>query len=247
MNKILLVDDEKWVRAALRWTIEKTGLPFIVEHECANGLEALDWLKTNAVDLVLSDIRMPIMDGMTFVKELRQRDRQDVILITVHDDFHFVQQAIREGVCDYLLKPVELSAMKDCLDNWLRRQNDLEAVTQEVAISVCDLSPVEQVLKYIEHTSLGDINLTEAAKCVHMNPSYLSQLFKQEMNMNFVDYVTNLKMREAKKLLVCTTLRISEIADRMGYSDLAYFSNIFKKVLGCNPSEYRKLHSKSRV
>ncbi|SDF82554.1 response regulator transcription factor [Sporolituus thermophilus] len=239
MNRVLIVDDERWVRAALRWTVDKTGLPFTVVHECADGLEALDWLKTNQVELILSDIRMPVMDGLAFVRELRQRQsRQDVILITVHDDFQFVQNAIRQGVCDYLLKPVELPAMKECLENWLQRRR------REAAVAACPdeqaLSPIQQVLRYLAETPLGNINLTDAARRIHMNPSYLSQLFKQEMQVCFVDYVTDLRMKEAKRLLATTTLRISEIADRLGYADLAYFSNIFKKHTGYSPSEYRK-------
>ena len=59
MKRLLLVDDEKWVRAALKWTVENSKLPFMVSGECANGLEALDWLKSNRVDLVLIDITMP--------------------------------------------------------------------------------------------------------------------------------------------------------------------------------------------
>jgi YesN/AraC family two-component response regulator len=102
------------------------------------------------------------------------------------------------------------------------------------------LSPVDQVIQYIEKTPPGEVTLGDAAKRVHMNASYLSQLFKHQMNINFVDYVTELRIKEAKKLLCNTSLRVSEIADRMGYSDVAYFCTIFKRMTGCTPSEYRK-------
>jgi YesN/AraC family two-component response regulator len=240
MYSVVLVDDEKWVRTALKWTIQKTGLPLAVTHECSNGLEALDWLRGNTTDLVMTDIRMPVMDGMTLVREIRKRcaDAQDIIIISVHDDFAFVQQALREGVRDYLLKPVEANDLSDCLQKWMkRRQKETRAVEPEP--EPAGLSPVKKVIRYIETTSPGQITLAEAAKRVHMNACYLSQLFKQEMDMNFMDYVTDLRIREAKRLLTNTSLRVSEIADRLGYADIAYFSNLFKKHTGSTPSEYR--------
>ncbi|HWR41860.1 response regulator transcription factor [Sporomusa sp.] len=242
MNNILIVDDEKWVRSALKWTVEQTGLPVKVAGECSNGLEALDWLKTNQVDLVLADITMPVMTGLTFLENLRQAgNEQDVIFITVNEDFCCVQQALRAGAIDYLLKPVEEEQLTACLTKWLTRRNKA-AKEQEAGepLRVTPLSPVEQVLKYIESLPPGQITLAEAAKHVYMNPSYLSQLFKQQQGINFIDYVTQIRLKEAKRLLSSTTLRISEIAERLGYSDLAYFTNIFKKSCQVTPSEYRK-------
>ncbi|WP_257984252.1 response regulator transcription factor [Neobacillus cucumis] len=240
-KSILLVDDERWVRTALKWTINNLNLPLYVMHECGNGLEALDWMKQNEVDLIMSDIRMPIMDGMSFVKELsRLKKRPDVIVISVHDEFQFVQQAIRTGVTDYLLKPVEETELKVCLEKWLGQQAKEVVKVNKVVDNNIPASTIERVLQYLEKTPLDQITLKDAAESVHMNPSYLSQLFKQQTNTKFVDYLTELRIEESKRLLLHTTLRMSEIADRVGYSDLAYFSNNFKKITGRSPSEFRK-------
>ncbi|MEH7308860.1 response regulator transcription factor [Neobacillus drentensis] len=242
-KNILLVDDERWVRAALKWTLNRLNLPLHVVHESENGLEALDWIKQNDVDLVLTDIRMPIMDGLSFVKELSQlKKEQDVIVISVHDEFQFVQQALRTGVTDYLLKPVEENELKVCLEKWLdneskeKSKGNIPCMGDETLPS----STIEKVLQYIEKTPLDQITLKDAAENVHMNPSYLSQLFKQQLNKKFVDYITDLRIEESKRLLLLTTLRMSEIAERVGYSDLAYFSNNFKRIMGCSPSAFRK-------
>ncbi|WP_419954286.1 response regulator transcription factor [Neobacillus niacini] len=246
MKKVLLVDDERWVRAALKWTINKLNLPLEVVQECQNGLEALDWIKMNDVDLILTDIRMPIMDGLALVKELSILNRKyDIIVISVHDEFQFVQQAIRSGVTDYLLKPVEESELKVCLEKWLNeKSNESNKIHHTLpANDNVPLSTIERVLDYINKTPLDQITLKEAAESVHINPSYLSQLFKQQLNKKFVDYVTELRIEEGKRLLHNTTLRMSEIAERVGYSDLAYFSNNFKKIVGVSPSEYRNIHA----
>lgn len=247
MNNILIVDDEKWVRSALKWTVEQTGLPVKVIGECSNGLEAFDWLKDHQADLVLADITMPVMTGLTFLEQLRQAgNEQDVIFITVNEDFGCIQQALRSGAFDYLLKPVETEQLTACLNKWLNHQQKAlkPPKTDEPGIPSTQLSPVEQVLKYIDSLPPGQVTLAEAAKHVHMNPSYLSQLFKQQIGTNFIDYVTKIRLTEAKRLLTATTLRISEIAERLGYADLAYFTNIFKKTCKVTPSEYRKTHAR---
>ncbi|MDF2959360.1 MAG: two component transcriptional regulator, AraC family [Paenibacillus sp.] len=245
MYQVLLVDDERWVRTSLKRVLEKTGLPFSVVKEASNGLEALDWLKENRVDLIMTDVRMPVMGGLNFVQEVRQQNRsQPIILVSGYDDFQYVQQAIRLGVADYLLKPVEVEDMSRCLDKWLD-QKQLQPDGQpdppkETGEDRLQKSPVEQVKEYVRAQLAGEITLTEAAARVHLNPSYLSQLFKQQLNRNFVDYIVEVRMEEAKRLLCSTSLRISEVADRVGYADVAYFSNTFKKWNGCTPSEFRR-------
>ncbi|MFC6453311.1 response regulator transcription factor [Paenibacillus vulneris] len=242
--RVLLIDDERWVRISLKKVIEKTGLPFHVVHEASDGLEALDWLKSGEADLILTDVKMPVMEGLRFVQELRLNDRtQSIIVISGYDDFQYVQQALRSGVFDYLLKPVELEEMRACLTKWMNqyRPPSDEAARRPAPLSKpLEQSPIGQVQDYIRAHLSGDITLTKAAALVHLNPSYLSQLFKQQLNRNFIDYVAEMRMEEAKRLLSATSLRISEIADRVGYSDVAYFSNTFKKWNGCTPSEYRR-------
>jgi YesN/AraC family two-component response regulator len=243
MHSVLIVEDERWVRTAIKRTIERTGLPFQVQGECGNGLEALDWLDASTVDLVLADIRMPVMDGLAFARQLRERKQQaSVVMITGHDDFAYAQQALRAGVFDYLLKPVETEEMKACLSKWMQQREaaDLREETGGAVEEEAEPSPVEAVKAYVKANLTGDITLTEAAAKVFLNPSYLSQLFKQQTNMNFTDYVLEERIAEAKRLLCTTSLRISDIAGRLGYADLAYFSAVFKKTAGVTPSEYRK-------
>lgn len=246
MNSILIVDDEKWVRKVLQHTVAKTGLPFEVVHECSNGLEALDYLSEHRVDLVVSDVRMAVMDGLSLISQLAHHNPpQEVIMISGYDDFSYIQQALRSGVFDYLLKPVETEEMKACLDKWVHRRKQGETSAMEKhAAEQKEKSPVEHVKDYVKDNLSNEITLTEAAAKVFLNPSYLSQLFKQQTNMNFVDYVLEERMGEAKRLLATTSLRIAEIAGRLGYCDVAYFSAVFKKTTGFTPSEYRKSQGK---
>jgi YesN/AraC family two-component response regulator len=248
MYTVLLVDDERWVRVALRRVIERTGLPFEVVHECTNGLDALDWLKSHKADLVLADIKMPVMDGLALVEQLRQMGgNQDVIIVSGHDDFRYAQTAIRSGVTDYMLKPVEEEDMKKSLDKWIQKQAAAKDKSADQTMQPADemsQSAIQRVIRIIQEAKPGQITLKDAAAKVHLNPSYLSQLFKQQTGKTFSDYVNEVRLEEAKKLLVHTALRVSEVSERLGYTDLTYFSGSFKKLTGHTPSEYRKKFTK---
>ncbi|MBP1963252.1 response regulator transcription factor [Paenibacillus aceris] len=242
MYTIMLVEDERWVRTAFKRTVERTGLPFTVIHESSNGLDALDWLKDNQVDLIMADIRMPVMDGLTFIDQLHEGgQRQSVIIVSGHDDFSYVQRCLRAGVFDYLLKPVEVEEMKNCLMKWMKEKDSSlepnEGLKPEDKIG---MSAIEKVIELIKVSQPKNISLTEAAAAVKLNPSYLSQLFKQRMNQTFLDFSLRLRMDEAEWLLVHTSLRVWEIAQRLGYTDLSYFGNTFKKIKGKTPLEFRK-------
>lgn len=242
MYTILLVEDERWVRTALKKTVERTGLPFAVTHESSNGLEALDWLKNNQVDLIMADIRMPVMDGLTFINQFHEGgQRQSVITVSGHDDFSYVQRCLRAGVFDYLLKPVEVEEMKNCLNKWIIKQtSSLESIGEPNLKIQAEMSSIEKVIELIKVNLPNNISLTEAAAAVQLNPSYLSQLFKQRMNQTFLDYMLRLRMDEAERLLVHTSLKVWEISQRLGYTDLSYFGNTFKRIKGKTPKEFRK-------
>lgn len=241
MYKVILVDDERWVRVVLRKAVEQTKLPFEIVQECANGLEAIDALQKHRADLVISDVKMPIMDGIALAEQMTQMSA-NLILVSGYDDFQLAQKAIRFGVKDYLLKPVEMEAMADCLGRWMqdRVTKTARRLADSPLIETDEMSAIEQVQQFIGSNLSRDISLTDAAALVHLNPSYLSQLFKQQTGGKFVDYVIEMRMEEAKKLLIKTSLRVSEIAERLGYGDISYFSSTFKKLIGCSPLEYRK-------
>jgi len=99
---------------------------------------------------------------------------------------------------------------------------------------------VENAKKIIEHNFAGDISLEQVARHVHLSSAYLSELFKKETGMSFIDYKTILRIEYAKKLLSTPSMNISEISGKVGYSDPKYFSKLFKKITGKTIYEYRK-------
>lgn len=242
MVDVMLVEDEKWVRVALRKVIEKSALPIRVAHEAADGISALDWLREHTVDLVFTDIRMPLMDGITLLKEIRRYGYKcDVVIVSGHDDFTYARDAIRHGAIDYLLKPVEVEHIESCIAHWQELRRGVGDYKEEAKpCTPQEQSAVEQVIHHIQANQVYHMTSCEAAELVHLNPSYFSKLFRNSMGMTFTDYMTNLRLEEAKRLLEVTSMRVSEIAERLGFTDIAYFSNTFKKNCGLTPSEYRR-------
>lgn len=116
--KILLVDDSGTMRTIQRRCLNKLGIEDIVDAE--DGRQALEFFERQKFDIVLSDWNMPVMDGLTLLKEIRQRDRQiPVIMITTEAERARVVTAIQAGVSDYLVKPFTPDGLRDKLAKWV--------------------------------------------------------------------------------------------------------------------------------
>ena len=117
--------------------------------------------------------------------------------------------------------------------------DSLGLIMKEYRDMVSTTSPVQRAISFI-HEHLGQsLSLQQVAKHVHMNPNYFSEMFKKETGQNYIEFVTQAKLRKAMHLLRETPAKISEIANEIGYEDIKYFNRLFKKWTGQTPSEYR--------
>ena len=96
------------------------------------------------------------------------------------------------------------------------------------------------ITRYLQEHLAEDICLSVLAEEFHLSSQYISQLFKSEIGVNFLAYLTNIRMEKAKKLLLSTSLSISEVSERSGYGDYRVFTKVFKKSEGITPSQYRR-------
>lgn len=101
---------------------------------------------------------------------------------------------------------------------------------------------IMQVKRYIREHFLEAISLADVAREVHLSPFHLSRLFKEKEGVNFVEYLTRLRLDEAKRLLVQTNDTIAAVAQRVGYAEANYFSRLFRRYFGVSPNEYRQRH-----
>lgn len=99
---------------------------------------------------------------------------------------------------------------------------------------------IHNIIRYLQAHLDEDISLSVLAEEFHLSGQYISQLFKNEIGVNFLAYLTNLRMEKAKKLLLSTSLSIGEVAEQLGYGDYRVFTKVFKKWEGITPSQYRR-------
>jgi len=117
MQTLLIVEDEKLIRQGIRVMVERSGVPVERIIECSNGEKALEVLKTEKVDVVFTDIRMPKMDGIALVKAMRGLPQMPfTVAISGYDDFSYAVEMLRGGVFEYLLKPVDREKVKEVLE-----------------------------------------------------------------------------------------------------------------------------------
>lgn len=248
---ILIVDDEPHTRQGLQnlLTTWAVGRYDIVIAEDAD--EALLLLGQNYVQLLITDIRMPEINGLQLVNTLKRLHRQPaVIILSGYSEFNYAQEAIRLGVANYLLKPVKRQKLIEAVELALQLHekselaNRMKKVVDLTLLQTDDHQvplPVQVAKEYVrDHLRRSSLSLREVADYIHLNSSYFSVLFKEKTGMTFSEYVTRSRLQQAKNLLMTTQLPIADIAEEVGYQTVKYFMTLFKEHEGLTPSQYRK-------
>ncbi|MFK4998821.1 response regulator [Bacillus sp. N9] len=225
--------------------IERSPVHFKVVGEADNGEKALALVEKLKPDLLVTDIRMPIMNGLELIQEIQKYDkRTEVIVVSGFGEFEYAQRALRLGAIDYLLKPIKIDLVQEALqrvnDILERRVNEEEGIN--VGISSLQLSPkINQAVKFIEEKYNDEnLSLQKVTTYVELSSAYFSRTFKEETGLSFIQYVTKVRMEKAKNLLENPYLKSYEVAEFVGYPDYAHFSKAFKKYSGASPNEYRR-------
>lgn len=237
---VLLVDDEIMIREGFKRLFDWKAHGCEVIGEAADGMEALGKMDTLLPDIVIMDINIPIMNGLKVIQTARIRHPQMAfVIVSGYDDFSFCQQALRMQITDYLLKPVNYEEFGTCIDNLKislfqqRTASGQEPQQQEERT-------IASITRYLQEHLAEEVSLSILSEEFHLSSQYISQLFKSEIGVNFLSYLTNIRMEQAKKLLLSTSLSIAEVAEQSGYGDYRVFTKVFKKSEGITPSQYRR-------
>lgn len=240
--QILLVDDEYFVRQSLLRRLKSLeNDDFKVIAEAENGEEALESLEKHDVQIVITDIRMPVMDGLELTKRIHQKyPRILTIILTGYAEFEYAQTAIRHGAFDYLLKPVSEEALDDLLNRTRAALEEYYELPEDKRSALSGEEYVQQAIRYMQEHYMNDIDFGELASEMGFHSAYLARLFGRYAGESPLKYLTGIRIREAKRLLLDTNLPISAVGERVGYPDQFHFSKTFRKVTGENPSSFRK-------
>jgi two-component system response regulator YesN len=358
MIRVLVVDDAPIIRESLSIAVAEFSDTTIVSGAAGNGEQALSWLENHYADLCITDIRMPVMDGLELIARINERyPWMKSMVVSSYDDFRYAKHSIQLNALDYILKPIDEDLLNEALkratarlqeertrdaaelllkklpqnralvNRWLDQIRTLDAATLPLLIVdtlevlekwvngnyyllnplanlwleslIEELSSDKFVLELEEGKDLGlgeatlpmetirsyfrlcavrrleegayrvmetmrgsrdqptvkaigqikayiadhygeQINLQELADMVAMNKSYMCTLFKQETEMTIWTYIVAERMKMARNRLMQTKDRVYEIANDVGYEDVNYFSQLFKKHFGMTPNEYKR-------
>ena len=239
MYELLIVDDEETPRNNLATYFPWQEQGFHVCGQAENGAEALAFIETHTVHVVLTDISMPVMNGIELARNLREKNGAPcVVFLSAYDDFHYAQNAIRYGVRFYILKPSDFAEIKDTFAQIRAELNQKFQVADTLSSVKGDDETVNQVLDYIKQ-EYADASLAELAKRLYVNASYLSQLIKLKTGKNFVELLQDERMRRACILLQDPLVKIYHISSLVGYSNPNNFTRAFKACYQVSPKEYR--------
>ena len=244
MLKVLVVEDEEMIRKGIVLTVDWAALDCVVVGEASNGAQALEAVERYDPSLIITDLKMPVMDGLEMLRQLRERGNNAfVIILTAYDSFTYAQSALRLGAVDFLLKPFHDGELEQAVTNLQRR---MAAARQPEDDAIPGLKKgdkskyVLQAMDYIgAHYGEQTISVSTIAQHLGLSESHLSHLFRKETDYTIMNYLTRYRIHKAMELLRDCRLKVYEIAERVGYRDITYFSSTFKKVVGMSPSEFQ--------
>lgn len=243
MYKVLLVDDEPWVLRGVRGFFDTMVEEYSVVGEAENGRDALALAEREEPDIVITDIRMPDMDGLAFVAALREKNIQaKVIMLSGYAEFEYARRALRLGVGNYLLKPLDRRELRDALEKIkVMIEKEREVAGQEPAKweEEIEYSEISAIMADIEHNYTKDFTLNDLAEKYSLSTSHLSGIIKKETGKTFTEHVAERRIKKAEQYLRNERYSVAEVGRLVGYSDYYYFTKWFKKLTGITPSKYR--------
>lgn len=248
---ILIVEDNKDLCSFLKSIISPVHNVYVSK----NGIEAISLLDQHQVDLVITDIMMPVMDGLELLKHIRLHKRLSwlpVIMLTARADFKMKMDGFSHGANDYVIKPFNpdelLARIHSQLSLVRLRREYTSALKDKKDKTLTDntIVAIEKVKSYIESNYTDSmISRENLSSIVDMSPGHLSRMFKKHTGKKIHDLIKELRIQAVAKELKNSDELIINIAFDAGFETLSSFNRVFKKINGMTPTEYRKKQERS--
>lgn len=240
MHKVIVIDDELHILQGWKTMVNWNSYGFELIAALDNSEEALALINDKKPDLIITDIRMPDKSGLELIREIREtlQVAARVVIMTGYSEFKYVKQAIPYKIDRYLLKPIITEEIHEMLKELTYSMNDLRAMGED------DDHFIGKVMQYLRHHYHQPITVQQLAEQFNYHPGYLGQLFKEKTGVVIHDYIHQLRIQEAQKLLLQSDMKVSAIADLLGYQDSDYFASKFKKYTKMTPSAFKNLKSR---
>ena len=252
--RIAVVEDDDEIRNYLK--LELSSVVKVAEFP--NGKEALNYILTEKPDLVLSDVMMPEMDGITLCKKIKSNaniNHIPVILLTAKTTDHEKAEGFETGADAYVGKPFNIELLTTQILSLIENRKRLEVkpledegnktLLETEPLKSSDKILLEKILRLInDNISSSELNVDFLSKSVGMSRVHMYRKVKELTNQSTHEFIKTIRMRKASELLSQQKINISDVAYALGFSNLSHFSNVFKSFYGMSPTEYAEKNRK---
>lgn len=248
MYKVMLVEDDEAVRYVYSKMKSWGKYGFEIVQEAENGAYALEKIKKNPVEVVITDIRMPFMDGISLMKNVIEKYPNILfVFISSYNEFEYAREGLRLGAVDYVIKPMsddDLDKVLQRVTGFLKEQNKnsvMELVNKIVPENTLQTDILMQkVCQYLEDNMHQNRTMEDLAEAMDLNKDYLGKQIKSKTGITFRNLYNQIKMEYAKPLMKSGQYKVYEVSELLGYTSADYFTQLFKNVVGETPAEYKK-------
>ena len=247
-SKILLVDDDIEICRYIKTELSD-WYRFVI---CNNGKEALKQLLTDDFDLVVSDVVMPEMDGITLLRNIKGNaniSHVPVIMLTSKSEISDRLEGIKLGADAYLAKPFSLEELHLTIDNLIDNVRRLKGKfsgalkqddkVEKIEVKGNDEELMERIMKVVnENLSDSDFNVEKMCDEVGVSRTQLHRKLKEMTGVPTSEFLRNIRLNEAARLIREHKINITQVSYMVGFANNSHFSTAFKKYFGMSPSEY---------
>ena len=248
--RVLIVEDDEEIRRYIRSELDSD---FRI-YECTNGREGLETILKEKPDLVISDVMMPEMDGITLCRKIKQNiniNHIPIILLTAKSKAEDQIEGLEIGADAYIVKPFNTELLRTTISNLIANRERLrgklvgeqqvEEKITKIEMKSNDEILMSKVMKTINnHLADPTLNVEMLAANVGMSRVHMHRKLKELTNQSARDFIRSIRLKQAANLLREKNLSVSEVAYATGFSNLSHFSNTFRDFYGISPSEYKE-------
>lgn len=255
MVELVIIDDEEMILKGLIYTMDWLSMGINVVGSTDNGRTGLTMIQRLRPDIVLTDIKMPLMDGLTMVEEARKAVDFKAIFLTSYQDFDYAKKAISLEAVDYLLKPVDELVLRELMDKLVVTIQETKEYQTYKRLSDKQIGNfdewtlirrsesnnnyyVDKTFDYIENCFAEKVSPNQLADSCQVSPSYLRRTLKKHTGKTFLELLHAYRIHKSIQLLKRGNLRVSEISEICGFNDYKHFYAVFKKHVGVSPTDF---------
>lgn len=244
--RIIIVEDEQRARRGLKNLLQVVSDECEIVADSADGKNALELIRKLKPDVVFTDIKMPFMDGLTLISEVKKFNSNiRFIVVSAYEEFEYARQALTMGVVGYLVKPIIMDDIKEVVLKLSEcTENKDDFINQDARMEKMqgNIHPlIKKAIHIIEKDYALKISQKDLAIQLGISPEYFSYLFTRETGESFIKYLKKYRINIAKTLLMHGDVSRYEVPEKVGFCDEKYFNKVFREVTGMSITEYLRM------